>query len=81
MSKRHQHNKSAASCAPEEDLEIQTEANADEENSSAPTAEETKPDYYEQFVRLSADFENFRKRTEREKAAFLSYGKKELAEK
>ena len=52
-----------------------------------PTAEpqaqvqETKPDYYEQFVRLSADFENFRKRTEREKAAFLSYGKKELAEK
>ncbi|WP_428050517.1 nucleotide exchange factor GrpE [Candidatus Avelusimicrobium caledoniensis] len=44
-------------------------------------AQETKPDYYEQFVRLSADFENFRKRTEREKAAFLSYGKKELAEK
>ena len=43
--------------------------------------QETKPDYYEQFVRLSADFENFRKRTEREKAAFLSYGKKELAEK
>lgn len=81
MSKHHQHNKSAASCAPEEDLEIQTEADVDEENSSAPAAEETKPDYYEQFVRLSADFENFRKRTEREKAAFLSYGKKELAEK
>jgi len=44
-------------------------------------AQETKPDYYEQFVRLSADFENFRKRTEREKATFLAYGKKELAEK
>ena len=44
-------------------------------------AEEDKPNYYEQFVRLSADFENFRKRTEREKAAFISYGKKALAEK
>ena len=39
------------------------------------------PDYYDKFVRLSADFENFRKRTEREKASFLAYGKKEFAEK
>jgi len=42
---------------------------------------ETTPDYYEKYVRLSADFENFRKRTEREKAAFLAYGKKDFAEK
>lgn len=71
MSKHHHHK-------PEE----QEEVLAQEEETAAPEpAEETKPDYYEQFVRLSADFENFRKRTEREKAAFISYGKKELAEK
>ena len=40
-----------------------------------------QPDYREQYVRLYAEFENFRKRTEREKASFLSYGKKQLAEK
>lgn len=63
--------------------EEQEEVLEQKEQSVAPEkpAEENKPDYYEQFVRLSADFENFRKRTEREKAAFLSYGKKELAEK
>lgn len=39
------------------------------------------PDYYDKFVRLSADFENFRKRTEREKAALIEYGKKDFAQK
>lgn len=81
MSKHHQHNTSAASSAAEQDLETQDAAHVNEETSQSQPADETKPDYYEQFVRLSADFENFRKRTEREKAAFISYGKKELAEK
>ena len=43
------------------------------------TAAIDTPNYYDQYVRLSADFENFRKRTEREKAALLMYGKKEFA--
>lgn len=81
MSKHHQHNASAAHSATEQDLETQEAVDVNEETSQREPAEETKPDYYEQFVRLSADFENFRKRTEREKAAFISYGKKELAEK
>ena len=81
MSKHHQHNTPATQDVAEQDLEAQNEAASTEENSAASSSHETKPDYYEQFVRLSADFENFRKRTEREKAAFLSYGKKELAEK
>lgn len=81
MSKHHQHNASAAPNAAEQDLETPTAVDVNEETSQSQPAAETKPDYYEQFVRLSADFENFRKRTEREKAAFLSYGKKELAEK
>ena len=81
MSKKH-HTKAeahTASQAQEEETEQPTQTAAVPEE----TAEQTPntPNYYEQFVRLSADIENFRKRTEREKAAFLSYGKKELAEK
>ncbi len=65
---------------PAEDLEMTAQETPEQTEPETP-AVQPKPDYYEQFVRLSADFENFRKRTEREKAAFLSYGKKELAEK
>ena len=67
MSKKHQHKHGAPEAAGQEPED-------------EPAAEK-KPDYYEQLVRLSADFDNYRKRTEREKAAFLAYGKKEFAEK
>ena len=65
----------------DEDLETSAPQTPELTEPQEVPAQENKPDYYEQFVRLSADFENFRKRTEREKAVFLSYGKKELAEK
>ena len=55
------------------DQEPQTENN--------PAEAPAQPDYYEKYVRLSADFENFRRRTEREKAALLAYGKKDFVEK
>jgi len=74
---KHQHKQTVPA---EEELET-TAQDVPEQTEPEIPAPETKPDYYEQFVRLSADFENFRKRTEREKAAFISYGKKELAEK
>lgn len=51
------------------------------EETAQPSAAPAQPDYYEKYVRLSADFDNFRKRTEREKAAFLAYGKKDFVEK
>ena len=73
MSKKHHHHK------PEETEESLQEENTQEQTPQEP--EETQPDYYEKYVRLSADFENFRKRTEREKAAFLAYGKKDFVEK
>lgn len=57
--------------------EVAQEEQVPQEAENAPS--ETTPDYYDQYVRLSADFENFRKRTEREKAALLAYGKKEFA--
>ena len=54
---------------------------ADQEPEIEVKPAEEQPDYYEKYVRLSADFENFRRRTEREKAAFLAYGKKDFVEK
>ena len=42
-------------------------------------AEKTEPDYRDQYVRLYAEFDNYRKRTEREKTALIAYGKKDFA--
>lgn len=77
MSKKHHHSTAASSA--EEIAAAQEAEDAAPEIQQEPAPEQ--PDYYEKYVRLSADFENFRKRTEREKAAFLSYGKKEFVEK
>ena len=71
MSKKHRH---AAQEVPQEEV-------VQEEETALEQPAEQEPDYYEKYVRLSADFENFRKRTEREKAAFLAYGKKDFVEK
>jgi len=37
-----------------------------------------RPDYYDQLLRLKAEFENFRKRTDREKPEYYRLGKTEL---
>ncbi len=83
MSKKHQQKHGAAEAAEElneQDLPEVSEPEIDVKPADEP-AQEKKPDYYDQLVRLSADFENYRKRTEREKASFLAYGKKQFAEK
>ncbi len=84
MSKKHQHKHGGAEASAEEldekDLPEVSEPEIEVTPEDEP-AQEKKPDYYEQLVRLSADFENYRKRTEREKASFLAYGKKQFAEK
>lgn len=87
MSKKRHHEEEL-----EENVNVQEGEELTPENTRAdipaqddgPQAEENKPaapDYYERFVRLSADFDNYRKRTEREKVSFLAYGKKQFAEK
>lgn len=43
----------------------------------APQAQEA-PDYYDQLLRLKAEFENFRKRTDREKPEYHRLGKAEV---
>ena len=65
--------------AEEQAAEEQAEEQACEE--SVPQATPEEPDYREQYVRLYAEFDNYRKRTEREKAALIAYGKKDFAVK
>lgn len=80
MSKKHHKHTDGLTEQEEQDLPVDCETQeqaAEEEKEAAPQ----QPDYYEKYVRLSADFENFRKRTEREKAALLAYGKKDFLEK
>lgn len=77
--------KNRSQAEQEETLEQPQAPQAQAQKGPLPEQEQShpdgRPDYYEQFVRLSADFDNYRKRTEREKASFLAYGKKQFAEK
>ena len=77
MSKHNKkHVNEAEELAEEQLAEEQAEEVACEE--PAP-AEKKEPDYRDQYVRLYAEFDNYRKRTEREKAALIAYGKKDFA--
>ncbi len=64
--------------AEEQLAQEQAENPACEEPTSV---EKSEPDYREQYIRLYAEFENYRRRTEREKAALIAYGKKDFAQK
>jgi molecular chaperone GrpE len=56
-------------------------AKAAEGKPAAPKAEAAEQDYYDQLLRLKADFENYRKRVERERPELMRYGKAELVSK
>ena len=43
-----------------------------------PAPEEAAPDYYGQLLRLKAEFENYRKRVDREKPEFFRIGKADM---
>ena len=66
--------------AEEQAAEEQAEEIACEE-APTPATKTEQPDYRDQYVRLYAEFDNYRKRTEREKAALIAYGKKDFAQK
>ena len=77
MSKHNKKHAAAYEELAEEQLaEEHAEETACKDEAPAPQAQ---PDYHEQYVRLYAEFENYRKRTEREKAALIAYGKKDFA--
>ena len=58
-----------------EDIEHEMEVAAQEaaEGPAAPAATQTADEYRDRYLRTLADFENFRKRSEREKADFQRY--------
>ena len=69
------HNKKES--ALHEEQELQEELCDQEQNQ--PTEEKDKATlYFEQLVRLQADFENYRKRVEKEKAELINFGKTEV---
>ncbi|MDR0645883.1 MAG: nucleotide exchange factor GrpE [Elusimicrobiota bacterium] len=59
------------------------DAQADKVSANAEQREEQSksPDYYDQLLRLQADFENYRKRAEKEKPMFIQFGKAEVIKK
>ena len=67
----------------ETDAEIMEDNSADdkpakEEKSSDTKTAEDKPDYYNQILVLKADFENYRKRMEKERPGLIKWGKAEI---
>lgn len=64
-----------------EDYEPEVEVPAQDAAPQPAEEQPAEPDYYDRFVRLSAEYDNYRKRTEKEKISFLAYGKKQFAEK
>jgi len=69
------HNKKEAELQQEELLE----EDASQEQQNQPSEEKDKATlYFEQLVRLQADFENYRKRVEKEKPELINFGKTEV---
>jgi molecular chaperone GrpE len=66
------------------DWKMSNEAKAQETAQSkvapaeTPAAPPTEPSFYDQLVRLKAEFENYRKRTDREKPEFYKQGKADM---
>ncbi len=48
------------------------------EEKTEKSSEEEKPDYYNQLLVLKADFENYRKRMEKERPSLIKWGKAEI---
>ena len=78
MSKHKKQNHGYEELAEEQPTQEQAEE-AVCENAPEEPAKTDEPNYRDQYVRLYAEFDNFRKRTEREKAALIAYGKKDFA--
>lgn len=78
MSKHKKQNLEHEELAEQPLAQEQTEENVCENEQEVPAKTE-EPDYRDQYVRLYAEFDNYRKRTEREKAALIAYGKKDFA--
>lgn len=62
----------------EHDVEELKKAEENTQNIEEDEQEQSFVDWYDRYVRLSADFENFRKRTQKEKSNLFKYGHENL---
>lgn len=69
------HNKKESELQEEQELQ---EDLCDQEQNQQPQEEDKAAQYFGQLVRLQADFENYRKRVEKEKPELINFGKTEV---
>lgn len=62
----------------QEDTNIQNEATIEENVTAQPTAEELLAEEKDRYIRLYAEFENYKKRTSKEKMEFFTYANQEM---
>ena len=61
----------------QEEQDLQEESDIQEQNHTQEEKDKATL-YFEQLVRLQADFENYRKRVEKEKPELINFGKTEV---
>ncbi len=67
-----------AECKCDKNNDCVCEGVKPEAPAAGPGPDKKAPDYYEQLLRLKADFENYRKRVEKERPEFVKFGKAEI---
>lgn len=72
--KHHKEGQCAQTCGQQKNAAQQEAQTAAEQEQKEDKAQE----YYQQLIRLQADFENYRKRTEKEKPLLIQYGRTEV---
>lgn len=63
---------------PEEDLNLANEQENTEEVTQQPTSEELLAEEKDRYIRLFAEFENYKKRTAKEKLEFFQYANQDM---
>jgi molecular chaperone GrpE len=63
---------------PKEPESEKTEVTVDEESESSRESQEQQKDYYDMLLRTQAEFDNYKKRTEKEIAGFRNYANAQL---
>ncbi|KUJ52463.1 nucleotide exchange factor GrpE [Chryseobacterium sp. JAH] len=62
----------------QEEITPQTETTTEENVTETPTAEELLAEEKDRYIRLYAEFENYKKRTSKEKMEFFTYANQEM---
>lgn len=74
--KHEHHNHGGETASPQ--TETAEQAQAETAQPQAAPAQPPQPDYYDQLLRLKAEFDNYRKRVERDKPELIAWGKRDM---